>query len=61
LRSVEKNGKIVAGVHHLDDRANTGKDPCWRECSHPARLIIKVITLYQPDPALWVDDKVRRE
>src|SRR5690348_2263774 len=30
------------------------------QCSHPARPILKVITLYQPDPAAWIDNKVRR-
>jgi len=35
--------------------------PLHVQCSHPSRPIIKVITLYQPDPALWVDYKVRRE
>jgi hypothetical protein len=29
--------------------------------SYPFRPILKVITLYQPDPALWIDNKVRRE
>jgi hypothetical protein len=29
--------------------------------SYPSRPILKVITLYQPDPALWIDNKVRRE
>lgn len=35
--------------------------PLHIQCSHPSRSIIKVITLYQPEPALWVDYKVRRE
>jgi len=35
--------------------------PLHIQCSHPSRPIIKIITLYQPDPALWVDDRMRRE
>jgi len=35
--------------------------PLHIQCSHPSRPIIKIITLYHPDPALWVDYKVRRE
>ena len=35
--------------------------PLHIQCSHPSRPVLKVITLYQPDPALWIDNKVRRE
>jgi hypothetical protein len=35
--------------------------PLHIQCSHPTRPILKIITLYQPDPALWIDNKVRRE
>jgi hypothetical protein len=35
--------------------------PLHIQCSYPSRPILKIITLYQPDPALWVDNKVRRE
>ena len=31
------------------------------QCSDPSREMIKIITLYEPDPEQWVDDKVRRE
>lgn len=31
------------------------------QCSHPSREIVKIITLYQPDPEQWIDYKVRRE
>ena len=30
------------------------------QCSYPSRPIIKIITLYEPDPALWVDFKTRK-
>lgn len=35
--------------------------PLHVQCSHPSREIIKIITLYQPDPEQWIDYKVRRE
>lgn len=30
------------------------------QCSYPSRLVIKVITVYEPDPERWIDFKVRR-
>jgi hypothetical protein len=30
------------------------------QCSHPSRPLIKIITLYEPDPDLWVDFRVRK-
>ncbi|HLA05883.1 MAG TPA: DUF4258 domain-containing protein [Anaerolineales bacterium] len=35
--------------------------PLHIQCSHPSREILKIITLYQPDPEQWIDYKVRRE
>jgi len=34
--------------------------PIHLQCSYPSRLIIKVVTVYEPDPAEWVDYRVRR-
>lgn len=34
--------------------------PLHIQFGYPSRPILKVITLYQPDPALWIDNKVRR-
>ncbi len=31
------------------------------QCSYPSREIVKIITLYQPDPEEWIDYKVRRK
>ena len=68
IRDAVENGEIVED--YPEDKyapsclilgfTKSGR-PLHVQCSHPARLIIKVITLYQPDPALWVDYKVRRE
>ena len=30
------------------------------QCSYPSRQLIKIITLYQPDPELWIEDRVRK-
>ena len=34
--------------------------PLHVQCSYPSRPLIKVVTLYEPDPKLWIDFKVRR-
>lgn len=38
---------------------NAGR-PLHVQCSYPSRSLIKIITLYDPDPDLWHDLKVRR-
>ena len=34
--------------------------PLHIHCSYPRRPIIKIITLYEPEPSKWIDFKVRR-
>ena len=34
--------------------------PIHVQCSHPSRLMIKIITAYEPDPDEWGDFKHRR-
>ncbi len=34
--------------------------PLHVQCSYPSRDLIKIITLYEPDPEIWIDFKVRR-
>ena len=34
--------------------------PLHIQCSYLSRPLIKVITLYEPDPERWVDFKIRR-
>jgi len=34
--------------------------PLHVQCSYPSTSLIKIITLYQPDPDLWIDFRVRR-
>jgi hypothetical protein len=35
--------------------------PLHFQCSYPSRQLIKIITLYEPDPALWINYRTRRE
>jgi hypothetical protein len=34
--------------------------PLHVQCSYPSRPFVKIITLYEPDPDLWIDFRVRR-
>ena len=34
--------------------------PLHVQCSDPSRPVVKIITVYEPDPALWTDFKVRK-
>lgn len=38
---------------------NAGR-PLHIQCSYPIRPLVKIITLYEPDPDLWNDFRVRR-
>ena len=35
--------------------------PLHVQCSHPARPLVKIITVYEPDPARWIDFRTRRK
>ena len=30
------------------------------QCSYPSRSLIKIITLYEPDPDRWIDHRTRK-
>jgi hypothetical protein len=34
--------------------------PLHIQCSYPSRPLMKIITLYQPDPHRWIEFKIRR-
>lgn len=34
--------------------------PLHIQCSYPSRPLVKIITLYEPDPDQWIDFRVRR-
>jgi hypothetical protein len=35
--------------------------PLHIQCSYPSRPIVKIITLYEPDPDLWIDFRIRKK
>ena len=37
------------------------KRPLHIQCSYPSRPLVKLITLYEPDPRRWIDFKIRRK
>ena len=34
--------------------------PLHLQCSYPSRPIIKIITVYEPDPEEWINYRIRR-
>jgi hypothetical protein len=34
--------------------------PLHVQCSYPTRLLIKIITVYEPEPSEWIEFRVRR-
>ena len=34
--------------------------PLHIQCSYPSRPLVKIVTMYEPDPELWIDLRVRR-
>ena len=34
--------------------------PIHVQCSDPSRPTVKIVTVYEPSPALWIEFKVRR-
>ncbi len=34
--------------------------PLHIQCSYPSRSLVKIITIYEPEPKMWIDFKVRR-
>lgn len=67
LREVVEGGEVIED--YPDDKygpsclilgfTGTGR-PIHTQCSYPSRSLIKVITVYEPDPTQWVDFRVRR-
>ena len=37
-----------------------GGRPLHVQCSYPDRPLVKIITLYEPDPNLWIEFRTRR-
>ena len=37
------------------------KRPLHIQCSYPSRPLIKIVTLYEPDPSRWIEFRMRRK
>jgi len=67
LREVIANGEIIED--YPDDKygpsclilgfTRAGR-PLHVQCSYPSRPLVKIFTLYEPDPTRWIDFRVRR-
>ena len=67
LREAIANGKIIED--YPEDKYGPsclvlGFTPAGRplhvQSSYPSRPLVKIITLYEPDPTEWIDFRVRR-
>ena len=72
--SVEEMEEAISGGSELVEDYPEDKDgptclilgftktrrPLHMQCSYPSRPLIKIITLYEPDPDLWVDFRIRK-
>ena len=34
--------------------------PLHIQCSYPSRPLLKIVTLYEPDPERWIDSRIRK-
>ena len=68
LREAIGQGEIIEDYPHdkygpsclILGFTRTGR-PLHIQCSYPSRSLVKIITLYQPDPKQWIEVKVRKE
>jgi hypothetical protein len=37
-----------------------GGRPLHIQCSYPSRPLVKIVTVYEPDPDLWIDLRIRK-
>lgn len=67
LREAIETGEIIEdyrndkyGPSCLIFGLTTQDRPLHVQCSYPSRLLLKIITLYEPDENLWIDFKTRK-
>ena len=67
LREAISNGVIIEdypddkyGPSCLIHGKTAGGRAIHVQCSYPSRQVMKVITVYEPDPERWIDFTVRR-
>jgi hypothetical protein len=67
VQEVFANGEVIED--YPDDKSGPGcliygataaGRPLHVHCSYPSRPLFKVITPYEPDPARWIDFRIRR-
>lgn len=42
-------------------RLTIARKPLHIQCTYPSKPKVKIITIYEPDPAEWIDFKIRRK
>ena len=67
LRAAIGAGEIIEDYHNdkygpscLIFGLTAENRPLHVQCSYPSRPLLKIITLYEPDEASWIDFKVRK-
>ena len=67
IRQAIKSGKIIEtypddkyGPSCLIFGYTKSHRPIHLQCSYPNRSLIKIITVYEPDPKEWIDYQFRR-
>ena len=67
IREAIEDGKIIEdypqdkyGASCLILGVTGAGRPLHVHCSHPSRSLIKIVTVYEPDPKLWIDFAVRK-
>jgi hypothetical protein len=66
IREAVANGEIIEEYpedkywpsYLIHGRTNKGR-PLHVQCSHPPRQLVKIVTLYEPDPDRWIDFRKR--
>lgn len=68
LREAIASGEVIEdypddkyGASRLIYGRTTANRPLHVHCSYPSRPLIKVITVYEPDPERWIDFKERKQ
>ena len=60
LQTKDRVGAILCDrilrIWTMDDAGR----PLHVQCSYPSRSLVKIITLYEPDPDRWIEFMVRR-
>jgi len=67
LREAVANGEVIEdyqddkyGPSCLISGTTSAGRPLHIQCSYPSRSLVKIITLYEPEPARWIDFRRRR-